>query len=264
MKSRIFKMILIGVLAFCRFVHAANDFSGKKTAESPPLVQPSREIPLGEHLFYEVSWMGVPVGVGEIEVKEKTTLDKEEVYHVVAKAGTNDFLSKIYPVHDEVHSWIQAKTLHSVRFEKKVSEGTYQASERVVYDAAQKKGYYESLTNGSKKDFDILVPVHDVISAFYWVRRQGLVPGQSLKSTVNSGEKDYELEVDILGREQKELRRRGMVDVILVEPKTSLKGIMEKRGRVWIYLKNNQDRVPMVITFKTPFGPVVGVLKERR
>jgi len=206
--------------------------------------------------------MGVPVGIGELEVREKTELKGRAVYHVIAVAATNEFLSRIYPVRDEMHSWMDAATLQSLRFDKKANEGFYRADERVVYDADKKKGYYESLKNGEKKEFDIRVPVHDVISAFFWTRRQTLIPGKSLRNTVNNGEKDYALEVDVLRREQKEMRGQGVVDTILIEPKTRLQGVLDKRGRVWIHLKNHPTRVPIIITLKTPFGSVVGVLKQ--
>lgn len=252
----------LALLAFCFSAQAGNNFAGKKSAQLNELAEPSQEVRVGEKLVYEVSWMGVPVGFGELEVRERTVLEGRAAYHVVAVAGTNDFLSKIYPVRDEMHSWMDAETLQSLRFEKKASEGFYHADERVTYDAGKKKGYYESLKNGEKKEFDISVPVHDVISAFFWVRRQTLVPGRSVKITVNNGEKDYALEVEVLRREAKELRGQGVIDTLLIEPKTRLRGVLDKRGRVWIHLKNNSARVPAMITFKTPFGPVVGVLKD--
>ena len=242
--------------------HASTDFSAKKQETAAPLVQSLQTIPVGESLVYEVSWMGVPVGLGRLEVKGKETLGARAAYHVVAIAETNDFLSRIYPVHDEVHSWIDAETLQSLRFGKKISEGRYRAEEIVRYDASRRKGVQESAKNGSRKEFDIAVPVQDVLSAFCWARRQTLVPGVFLKTTVNNGGKDYELEIAVLGRQAKEMRGRGVVDTILIEPKTRLKGILDKRGRVWVYLKNDASRIPVLVLFKTPFGPVVGALKS--
>ncbi len=252
----VFLILLVSLPAF-----AESNFSGKKTT-SFSAVAPSQEIPLGEHLLYDVSWIGVPVGFGELWVKEKVVFEGREAYHVIAVARTNDFLSKIYPVRDEVHSWIDAETLQSLGSQKKASEGFYHADERVVYDEKNKKGYYESLKSGEKKEFDIAVPVHDPVSAFYWARRQPLEPGKTLKNTVNNGEKDYSLEVDVLRREATELRGKGVVETVLIEPKSRLKGLLEKRGRVWVHLKNDAFRTPILVTFKTPFGPITGVLKQ--
>ena len=76
-------------------------------------------------MAYEVSWMGVPVGIGTLEIKETVELNDRKAFHVLAVAETNDFLSKIYPVHDEVHSWIDAETFQSLQFQKKVHDGLY-------------------------------------------------------------------------------------------------------------------------------------------
>ncbi len=255
------RYIILPLILISLTAHAESNFAAKKI-NSFKVVGASQGIPLGEHLTYDVSWMGVNVGLGELWVKEKVMFEGREAYHVIAVAQTNDFLSKIYPVRDEVHSWIDAKTFQSLGSQKKVSEGSYRADERVIYDEALKIGRYESLKTGEKKEFGILVPVHDPVSAFYWVRRQPLEPGKSLRSTVNSGEKDYSLEVDVLRSELTELRGKGVVETVLIEPKSRLKGLLEKRGRVWVYLKNDASRMPVRITFKTPFGPITGVLSQ--
>ena len=111
-------------LCVCPVLSASNNFSkDAPRAKLPPLETPLQNLPLEEHLFYRVSWMGIPVGVGQLWVREKASLDGRDCLHVVAIAETSDFLSKIYPVRDEVHSWIDEKTLQSLQFEKKVSEG---------------------------------------------------------------------------------------------------------------------------------------------
>ena len=255
--------ILLFIIISTSYLHAANNFSSSANpAAIGPIKPPSKTLALGEHLAYEVFWMGMPIGLGELWVKEKVSLNGREAFHVVAVAETNKLLSKIYPVHDEVHSWIDVKTFQSLQFQKKVSEGHYRADEFVQYDAVKKTGYYQSLKNGTKKEFDITLPVQDILSAFYWARRQPLQIGKSFKTIVNSDEKDWSLEINVIRRETKELRGRDTLDTILIEPKTRLKGVLEKRGRVWIYLKNDPSRTPVWITFKTSFGSVVGVIQE--
>jgi hypothetical protein len=197
-------------------------------------------------------------------VKERTVIQGRPALHIVAVARTNDFLSRIYPVRDEVHSWVDAQTFESLQFEKKVSEGRYRADERILYDTKARKGFYESFKNGSKKEFTINPPVHDIVSAFYWMRRQPLETGRSFKTKVNSEEKDWDLEVQVLRREKRDLRGLGSVDTVVVEPRTRLRGVLEKRGRVFIHLQNDPARTPVRITFNTPYGVIVGALKKQR
>lgn len=250
------------MLVFCVTSHAANNFASKKTLTPISLQKPSNQITVGEKVSYEVSWMGVPVGIGELEVREKTVLDGREVFHVVATAKTNEVLSKIYPVHDEAHSWIDAETFYSHKFRKILSEGRYRADEETRFDPKNKKGYYESYKNGTKKEFEIAGEVHDIMSAFFWCRRQMVPPGKSVHTTVSSEEKDWDLELKALSLETKEIRGVGTVDTILYEPKTKLKGMLYQRGRVWVYMTTDSRRLPVWIVFKTPFGPVTGVLQK--
>ena len=259
------KKITILLLIFCfSFLPPApaevnfSSVSGlAKLAPEKPLPWPA----VGESLIFDVSWMGIPVGTGTLFVKEKVRLRGHQAYHVIAVAQTNNFLSKIYPVRDEIHSFIDAEKFHSLEFSKKLKEGRYRADERVIYDHAAKKGFYESFHNKSKKEFEIPYGVHDLVSVFYWFRTQQVPVGQSAKAVVNSEEQNWDFEAKVLKRETKELRNYGTVDALLVEPRTRLKGALYKRGRALVYFATDEKRTPVVISLQTPFGAVVGVLR---
>lgn len=241
---------------------ASVNFAGAKKA---PIVleKPQGTLTLGERLFFDVSWMGVHIGYGEIHVREKVLVNGRQAYHVVAVARTNEVLSKLYPVRDEAHSWIDAETLHSLKFRKILSEGRYRADEEVEFFPEKKKGHYRSHKNGTEKDFDIPGDVHDIISAFYWFRRQDAPPGRAVKTVVNSEEKNWDLEVLPLRLEAKAIRGMGSVDTLCVEPKTRLKGILYDRGRVWVYFTADSARRPVWFQFKTPYGAVNGVINAK-
>ena len=221
---------------------------------------PRRELPVGEKLTYDVSWMGIPVGVGEVEIYEKVREGSREIYRVRAIAKTNEVLSKLYPVEDRVESDFDAEDFHSVRFRKKLSEGRYRADEETVFDPAAGKGHYKSLLNGEKKEFSAASGVMDIVSAFYAFRTRAVKPGGKVDLKVSSEESDWNVEIDVLSLEHKEMKQ-GAVDVLVTEPKTRLKGILYRRGRVWIHFSADEKRVPILIQFKTPFGPIVGVLR---
>ena len=242
------------------FASAANNFSGK-ISQSAPIEAPLAAPRVGEKLEYEVFWMGVPVGLGRLEVREKVTVNGREAYHLVAVAETNEFLSRLYPVHDEAHSFMDAEKLRTLEFRKTLQEGRYRADERIVYDYEANTCRYESLRNGTNKTFPIPSFVHDFLSAFYWFRLQPAKVGESSRTVVNGEEDNWDLEVRVLARETKELRGGKVVDTLLVEPKTKLKGMLYKRGRALVYFSSDSRRVPVSFALKTPFGAVVGVLK---
>ncbi len=267
--SRVYRMARFTLLLFVFVIilipsnvsAKETNFSKGRMERAARIEPPASTLTVGERLVFDVSWMGVPVGIGTLEIKEKVVRNGREAFHVIAIAETNEFLSKIYPIHDEVHSFIDAKEFYSLEFSKKLMEGRYRADERIVYDPIEQVAHYESLRSQTKKEIRIPPKVHDFLSAFFWFRLQPIRIGQTLHTLVNSEEENWDLELNILGVETKQFRNRGSMETIAVEPKSRLKGILYKRGRAVVYFTTDQRRLPVWISIKTPFGPVVGVLK---
>ncbi len=246
-------------------VWASTNFAANAGKFDPkPLVPADPAFPLGERLTYDIFWLGFRVGVGDIWVKEREVIDGRDAFHVVATARGNGFLAKLYPVNDEIHSWIDARTLESLRFSKKIAERATRKDEEQTYDAARGKGVHVSRITGERVEFDVKAPVRDVVSAFYWLRRQPLEPGRTFRTPITVDRADWELSADVVAHKVESLRGQGVVDAIVVEPKRILKGVEDKKGRAWVYLRNDARRTPVYVKVQSPFGAVVGVLRSPR
>jgi hypothetical protein len=254
--------LMLFALVSTEMLAASTNFASKRAGATVAIEKPLKTLSVGEKLEFEVSWMGVMVGIGALEVKEKVRIHGREAFHVIAVARTNDFLSKIYPIHDEVHSFIDAERLCSLEFRKTLREGRYRADETVIYDYEKGKAFHESQKDQSKKELPIGPFVHDLLSVFYWFRLQPVEVGESLHAVVNSRQKDWNVELAVLSQQTKELKGGRVIQTIKAEPKTRLKGVLDKRGRAWVYFTTDSRRLPVWIQIKTPFGPVNGVLKE--
>ena len=241
---------------------ASQNFTARAEKPKPPIEKPLTALPVGERLVFDVFWMGIPIGNGTLEVREKVFLGTREAIHLVATARTNDFLSALYPVHDEIHSFVDAKTFRSLEFQKKLREGRYRADEKIRFDYDRQKGFYESFLNQGRKEIELHGDVQDILSSFFWFRLQPVSVGEKLHTVVNSEEKNWDMEIEVLGQETREIRGRGTIHTILVEPKTRFKGILYDRGRAWVYFSSDSRRLPVWITLKTPYGPVVGILQK--
>jgi len=228
-------------------------------AEKAP-VHPDQEIVLGERLVYKITWLKVPVGIGELWVKEKGILNGREMIHVVGRVQTNKVLSKIFPMQDVGESWIDAESYESVKFEKKIDELLTNAHERFVFDPARKKGYYESFKTGETREFDIRLPVHDVFSAFYWVRRQTLEPGKQVRVVLTADQVDWALEINV--KDKKRIKVQGETIETLRIGLDTRSGGKDRRGKAWFYLTTDAARTPVKIVYKAPFGSVAGTLVE--
>jgi hypothetical protein len=206
--------------------------------------------------------MGVPVGYGWLEVKELAEIDGRPAYHIEAQGHTNDVLSKFYPIHDVLHSYVDAETLAPVRFEKHQREGRYKSDEIVTFDLAARKAHYKSLLNQSEKTIDLPGQFQDIISALYWFRAQPVTPGEPRSLNIYTDEKIYPTEIQIRGLEELELLKRGTFTCMIVEPKATFKGLLIKRGRIWAYVTADRHRVPLLVKATTPWGAMSAVITE--
>lgn len=252
------------ILCPCSTSYAAKtNFSSRDRSVSIKIEKARKDIRLGEKFTYSVYWMGIPVGEGILEVREMVNINGREAYHIVATAKTNDFLSKIYKVEDVLHSYVDKKDLCALRFEKHQREGSYKSDEVVIFDQDKRKGHYESLLNKSKKDFDIPPNVHDLVSCFYYFRTLDVKPHSAVMMDVNAYEKNWKVTMDVLSTQQLEIPRKGVYNVFCVEPKAPFKGVISRRGKVWIYFGADEERAPVLIKIRVPFGFVAGILEKK-
>lgn len=257
-----------GLLAFCITAVPAPGWGRAETRE-PPLPEPLTVAPpnslrpiVGERLSFQGRWLGIPIGYGWVEVKELVEVEGRQAYHIEAQGHTNEILSTFYPIHDVIHSYLDAESLTPLRFEKRQREGRYRADEVVTFDRAARKATYRSLLNQAVKEVDLPEAFQDLISALYWFRAQPLEPPQTLAVNIYTDEKIYRTKIVVGPVIRLELLKRGTFPCLLVEPKASFKGVLVKRGRVWAHLTTDEHRLPLLVNATTPWGPMSAVLDE--
>ena len=250
---------MLGVfLALVPDANAAEEIREIDTAV--PLATPLEHLRVGERLGFHGRWLGIPVGKGWMEVKAPTELNGRPVYLIEAEGRSNDFLSTFYPIRDLLRSYLDAETLRPVQFEKYQREGRYRAEEIVTFDYERLVATYRSLLNGSVKEIPIPPDVHDLLSAFYWLRLQPVDPTRSIHVNIYSDEKVYRTELKPLKTATLELRRRGTFPCLLIEPLAKFKGVFVRRGRMWCYLSADASRIPLFVKVWTPWGLMTGVI----
>jgi hypothetical protein len=57
-----------------------------------------------------------------------------------------------------------------------------------------------------------------------------------------------------------ELLWRGTFPCLVVEPVARFKGVLVRRGRVWLYVSVDPQRIPLFVKISTPWGPITGAI----
>jgi hypothetical protein len=213
---------------------------------------------IGEYFQFSIDWSGLNGGNALMQVQNVQIVDGHRTWRIITKAESNSFVSKFYKVRDRAESFVDAESLYTRRFEKHLREGSYKKDLSVRFDQANGKAIYQD-----GKSYDVPFQVHDVLSAFYYVRTRPLPDGAVIVIPTHDNEKSYDMVVNVLRRERVEVPA-GKFDCVLVEPVLKSEGIFKAKGQMYVWLSDDERRIPVQVKSKVPIGSISVSLTEMR
>jgi hypothetical protein len=212
----------------------------------------------GEKLIFDIIWGGWSfrwVNAGQATLELHATLDSNQ-WKIQSLARCNNFFATFYPVRDTVSSLIDARGIYPFHFNKSLHEGSYHAQISAVYDQ----------TLHTLRTQDTLLSIepftHDVLSAFYFIRTQKLKVGESLDLEAVSGKKKYKLRVLCHRREQIEVPA-GKFQTLVVEPVLKGDGLFKAKGKLLIWVTDDDFHIPVKMQSKIPVGSIKAELVSK-
>ena len=103
--------------------------------------------------------------------------------------------------------------------------------------------------------------MQDALSSFYYTRTQALPIGGSVIFDYHASRKSQPLEVRVLGRERVKTPA-GTFDCVVIEPMLKAGGIFKNKGRLVIWLTDDERRMPVLMKSKVAIGSISVVLQE--
>lgn len=215
----------------------------------------------GERLTFSLGWGIVTAGKAVLEVKP-TKDGKTEFYTLAHDEGS---LKKIYPVSDTIYTRVRNRGLMTEVFRKTLNEGSYHNKSVIRFDRQGEKAWLsdtvftDDKVRKVKRSADTVVAIqgmeHSVMSAFYLVRTLPLAVGDTSRFSAVSGKKRYELKVLVHGRETLKTKI-GTVNTIKVEPVLDGDGIFVSKGRIFIWLTDDDRRIPVLMECEIALGSI--------
>ncbi|HLP40846.1 MAG TPA: DUF3108 domain-containing protein [Fibrobacteria bacterium] len=233
---------------------AAKDSLPAATRDTLPkplrdLGQKALKVP--EKLTFDMIWGGwnfrwVHAGKATMEILPTA---RPEEWRIQTLAWCNKFFQSIYPVRDTVFSIIDSRGIYPLRFEKRLHEGSYHADISAIYDQARH-------TLATQDTLLSIEPfTHDVLSAFYYIRTRPLKVGDSFELAAVSGKKKYNLKVLCHGRETVKVPA-GEFQTLIVEPVLKGDGLFKAKGKLTIWVTDDERRMPVKMQSKIPVGSI--------
>lgn len=215
----------------------------------------------GERLTFSLGWGPVTAGTATLEVKPAKD-GKTEFYTLAHDSGT---LKKLYPVSDTIYTRVRNKGLMTEVFRKSLHEGSYHNKSVIRFDRQGEKAWLsdtvftDPVKRTVKCSADTVVAIqgmeHSIMSAFYYVRTMPLKVGETTRFSAVSGKKRYELKVVVHGKETLDTKI-GKVSTIKVEPVLDGDGIFVSNGRIFIWLTDDERRIPVLMQCEIALGSI--------
>jgi hypothetical protein len=219
----------------------------------------------GETLTYDVTWS--IFRAGEVTATLHSAADgPKDAYEVTTTARSQGFVSLLFNVQNEFRSVFDPQTLCSRQIVKKINEGRRHKETSIVFDRARKLAILDErdLANASAapKHAENETPscVEDVVTGFYYLRRQNFQVGQTIRLPINDGSKTYDVSVEVQAREP--IRTPlGNREAFRVEPKV-FRGLFKRKGRMLIWFSDDEQHLPLRIKAMVWDGSITGTLKS--
>jgi hypothetical protein len=191
--------------------------------------------------------------------------DGQVANQILTTARSKGFVSLLFNVQDEFHSYFDPETLCSRRISKKIVEGRRKKEAGLVFDAVRHVAILDerdlAKPGSPLKHVENEIPncVEDVVTGFYFLRHQPLQVGKDVRVAVNDGAKTHVVSVEVQARERIQTPLGDRM-AFRLEPKV-FDGLFKRKGRMLIWMSDDAERLPLRIKAMILLGSLTGDLR---
>ena len=232
-------------------------------AKETPSERPELWFPVGEEIEYRVYWGKISVGT-TVVTTEWVEEGGRELIAIRMRTRTNRVLSKMYPVDDFLESLIEPNSFLPFRFTKNLKSGRYRAHEVTYFDHENQVAHWKSLTRERENFFPLEQDTRCLISFSYFLRQSGFEPNERRKYRVMADDKMYDLWLEARENERINLPNYGRISSIELEPEAAFEGLFVRRGRLQLWVSNDERRIVTQMVGEVPVASIRLVLHRVR
>lgn len=215
--------------------------------------------PIPERLEFEISYAGVPAGLAVQQVSRVGN----EVF-IVSTARSADWLKYFFPVEDRIESVLSPaappQLFGATRlYRERIREGWTRFQKDAVFDRQKLLVTTRDFLKKTENTQKITPQTHDMLSSFFHVRTIPLQVGTSVYIDIFDCKKLWNTEIQVLRREEIDTPL-GRFRTIVIKPVLKSAGIFARTGDMFIWLSDDDRRVPVQMKSKVRVGSITVTL----
>lgn len=224
---------------------------------------PNSAFSFGERLSFEIGYGFITAAEAFMNISPSpVVMNGRETYEVNFDVNSRSSFDIIFKVRDNYKTYVDSKGLFPWKFEQHIREQNYKKDFEVMFLPDSQK--VKTVANyNEKREFEAPAYVQDIFSAFYYIRSLDLrysKEGDVITTETFNDDKHFALAVRIIGREEIDVPA-GEFRTIVVKPELK-EGFTSKTSDIYVYLSDDERKIPVKVKMKIVIGSLVGELTE--
>lgn len=220
---------------------------------------PALAFPVPERLEFEISYTGITAGRAIQEV----SVQGDEL-HITSTARSADWLKLFFPVDDRIESvLIDSNMPTSIGvpklYRERIREGWTRFQKDAIFDHEKMEVNTKDLLKKSENTQKFTKQTYDTLSSFYYFRTIPLQVGTSYFIDIFDCKKMWNTEVQVLRREEVDTPL-GKFKTVVIKPILKSAGIFARTGDMFIWLTDDDRRIPVLMKSKVKIGSITATL----
>ena len=214
----------------------------------------------GEYLKFDINYGFVSAGEAIMRISDTVYHSTRKCLKIDFMVNSKPFFDMVYKVRDRYQTILDVEGLFPWRFEQHIREGGYTRDFTADFDQLL------HVARTSEGEYRVPPYVQDIMSAFYFARTidyTNFAVGQKVHLQNFYKDSTYELDVRFKGRQEIEVEA-GTFKCVVVEPLAREGGLFKSDGRVYVWLTDDERKMPVRVSSKIAIGSVDSDLKEFR
>ncbi len=209
-----------------------------------------------ELLLFDIYWMGIYVGKASFEA-----INNKGNIVITTRANSAPVISTFYKVEDYARSELTNGKPNNFKIIQ--HEGRYRSNKETIFDNKNNRIIYFNHLKGEKIEHNsVYTTLWDVVSGFYHVRTMPFEVGKAIYVNIFDSNKFYNAEVKVIGREKITVYENREVNTVIIKPLLQSAGLFRKKGDVYIWLTDDDKRVPVKMETTISIGKITALLKS--
>ncbi len=214
---------------------------------------PNKAFTVGERLTFDINWGYVNGGQAVMSIPDYKYIHDRATYETRVEAFSSPTFDWIFKVRDRYETFLDVDGVFPWRFEQHVREGHYAHDYDAMFDPEA-----QTAETSDRHEYKTPAYVHDIVSAFYYVRTLDLT--HSRKGDVIHLENFYDgqthpLDVRVLGHQRVETDV-GTFECSVIEPMVVQGGLFKNEGSIKIWLTDDYNHMPVKMSSKVLIGEI--------